>query len=301
MLELHAPLTTPFDAEEKIDFDAFLANLAWYDSQPLDGYLVNGSSGEAEMLTASEQNETLRLATQATKRPVLAGISATSVLATLHEIEAVQHLPLSGVLLRTPSYFGSQLDQVRYYREVADRSPLPIWIYQIPQNTGIKLDASTLQELSTHRNIVGIKDSLGDLSMLQEAKTRLGFRYLLGAANLIAPGVRCGAVGGILALADVVPVACRRLLNHLEQGQWVEAQHLQQSLIPLSRALGGSQGFGIAGLKAAVGLVAPTGGPPRRPLKPLSPAGLEALQALVRPWQEGQLMTRPTRDSQPSL
>ena len=281
MLELHAPLITPYNDRERIDLDAFARNLAWYETQPLDGYLINGSSGEAEMLTSAEQRELLQHTLALTRRPVLAGVSATSSYATLSEIEQLDGLALSGILLRTPSYFGSQLDQVSYYIEVAEHSAYPLLVYQIPQNTGVKLEASALDEIAAHPNIIGIKDSLGDLTLLQESSRPESFRYLLGAANLLLPGVRAGANGGILALANVVPTSCRRLLELIEAEEWTQAQELQCRLIPLNRALGGSQGYGIAGLKAAVAAVGLTGGYPRRPLKKITAPAEEQIRSLV--------------------
>jgi 4-hydroxy-2-oxoglutarate aldolase len=281
MFELYAPLITPFDKDENVDEQGFLNNLAWYDTQPLDGYLINGSSGEADMLSAAEQLRLLELTCQSTDRPIFAGIAPTSVRVAVEEIERLRELPLAAVLVRTPSYFGAQLEQRIFYRAVADASPHPIVIYQIPQNTGVKLDERTLYDLAQHPNIIGIKDSLGDLSLLQEVDPPDSFRYLLGAANLLLPGLRAGAVGGILALADVVPSACRALLDLAAAGEWEKAQQLQRGLIPLSRAIGGSRGYGIAGLKGAVELLGLCGGPPRRPLAPLKAEGRKNLRAMI--------------------
>ncbi len=281
MFELYAPLITPFDGDENVDYQGFVNNLAWYDAQPLDGYLVNGSSGEADMLSGTEQFQLVELACQHTGRPVFAGIAACSVRVAVEEIERLRDLPLAAVLLRTPSYFGSQLDQRLFYRTVAESSPHPIIIYQIPQNTGVKLDERTLYDLAQHPNIIGIKDSLGDLSLLQEVEAPDSFRYLLGAANLLLPGLRAGADGGILALANVIPGPCRQLLNFAEAGEWDQAHMLQRRLIPLNRAIGGSRGYGIAGLKGAVELLGLHGGRPRSPLSPLKAEGRKTLRALI--------------------
>lgn len=278
---LYAPLITPFDGEEGVDYEAYLDNLRWYETQPLDGYLINGSSGEAEMLTASEQLELLRLTRANTRRALFTGVSPTSVRGALDEVERLNAIELEAVLVRTPSYFGSQLDQRAFFLELAQASLHPIVIYQIPQNTGVRLDERVLADLAGHPNIVGIKDSLGDLSLLQEVVRPPHFRYLLGAANLLLAGLRAGAAGGILALADVVPGACRRLLDLAAAGRWQEADELQRRLIPLNRAIGASRGYGIGGLKGSVGLLGLAGGAPRRPLKPLSEEGANHLAALL--------------------
>lgn len=281
MPELYAPLITPFTPDESLDLEGFLKNLRWYESQPLDGYLINGSSGEADMLSSGEQLEMLEATCASTHRPILAGVAATSLRVALSEVQRLRHLRLQGVLVRTPSYFGSQLDQRLFYRELADASPHPIVIYQIPQNTGIKLDEDTLQELAHHPNIVAIKDSLGDLTLLQEVQPPADFRYYLGAANLLLAGLQAGAAGGILALANVVPAECRRLLDLFEAGEQDQAAQLQRRLIPLNRAIGGSRGYGIAGLKEAVALQGLIGGAPRRPLKPLAAGQRDTLRSLL--------------------
>lgn len=281
MFELYAPLITPFNADESVDREAFKSNLEWYDSQPLDGYLINGSSGEAEMLTPDEQHDLLELVCAHTNKAIFAGIAPTSLKQAEADIARLRHLTLIGVLVRTPSYFGSQLDQRQFYTELADLSPHPIFIYQIPQNTGIKLDERVLHDLIRHPNISGIKDSLGDLTMLQEVAPPPTFAYYFGAANLLLAGLRAGAVGGILALANVVPNQCRQLLDLAQAEKWEEAADLQRRLIPLNRAIGGSRGYGIAGLKAAVELRGLKGGSPRRPLKPLSPSEHDTLRELV--------------------
>lgn len=281
MSELYAPLITPFDDQESVDVDGFLKNLAWYEDRPLDGYLINGSSGEAEMLTREEQRHLLNVTRRHSERKLFFGIAPTSVRGAIDELAQLEGVALEGVLVRTPSYFGSQLDQAGFYREVAVASPWPIFIYQIPQNTGVKLDEMVLGKLMEHPNIGGIKDSLGDLSLLGEVNLRPGFRYLLGASNLLLAGVRGGAAGGILALANVVPEACRRLLDLAEAGEWEEAVALQRRLNPLNRAIGGSRGYGIAGLKAAVEARGLVGGAPRRPLRPLPEEEARELRRLV--------------------
>lgn len=281
MTELYAPLITPFDAAEGLDQEGFLSNLAFYEGKPLDGYLINGSSGEAEMLSFAEQVSLLRWARSATQRRLFFGLAPSSVKVALEEIQAIRDIAVDAVLVRTPSYFGSQFDQTLFYEELASRSPLPILIYQIPQNTGVRLTGDVLRRLAEHPNIIGIKDSLGDLSMLQEAAWPAGFSYYLGAANLMLSGLRSGAVGGILALANVVPDACRHLLDLFEQQRFEEAQALQRRLIPLGTALGGSRGFGMAGLKAAVECLGLAAGPPRRPLRSVCDDQREHLRALI--------------------
>ncbi len=288
MIQLFAPLVTPFQSDESIDEKAFVENFSRYGEAPLDGYLINGSSGEAEMLTQDERVRLVRLAVEQTDRKIIAGVAATSVRATLDELSQLAKLPLEAVLVRTPSYFGGQLDQVSYYREVAKASSFPVMVYQIPQCTGVRLTGSELGRIAGFENVYGVKDSLGDLSLLNEVKWPDGFRYFLGASALIQPGIAAGARGGILALANVVPELCRALLqSSADPERRDEARELQQRLIPLNRLIGGSRGFGIAGLKAACEMRGYKSGAPRRPLRGLSEAQRKELEEVVTSLETG--------------
>ena len=283
MIQLLAPLVTPFASDESLDRAAFIKNLKKYDDAPLDGYLINGTSGEAEMLSSSERVELVKFAIDNTDRTVIAGLASTSVQAGLAELEQLGALNLKAVLIRTPSYYGGQLDQIAYFHAMADYSRHPIMIYQIPQCTGLKLTGQELREISQHPNVVGVKDSQGDLAMLNEVSWPSRFRYFLGASAVIQPGLAAGAHGGILALANVVPELCRELLDlSADPTRVVQARSLQQKLIPLNRLLGGSRGFGIAGLKAACDMRGYSGGPPRRPLRGLNDAQRKELDRVLR-------------------
>jgi dihydrodipicolinate synthase/N-acetylneuraminate lyase len=283
MIQLFAPLVTPFAHDESLDRKAILENLERYSKTPLDGYLVNGTSGEAEMLTERERLAMVRLVVENTDRPVVAGLAPTSIRAGLKEMESLGTLPLKALLIRTPSYYGSQLDQVEFYHTLAQESPHPVMVYQIPQCTGLKLAGDQLQAIAEHPNIVGVKDSLGDLALLNEVRWPQRFQYFLGASALIQPGLAAGAHGGILALANVVPELCRELLDlSADPMRTSEARALQQKLIPLNRLLGGSRGFGVAGLKAACEMRGYNGGLPRRPLRKLSEAQREELDRVLQ-------------------
>ena len=282
MAPLFAPLITPFTDQENVDLDMMSRNLEKYEQLPLTGYLVNGSSGEADMLSQSERVALVERVSKESRRPIMAGIVASSVVEAKRQIDSHHDLRIETFLVRTPGYYGKQFDQVDFFHQLATHSERPIMVYQIPQYTGIKLSGEQLSRIAEHPNVVGIKDSLGDLSLLNEVSWPSRFQYFLGASALIQPGLAAGADGGILALANVVPQHCRKLLDLSTQAENLEpARRLQQHLIPLNRALGGSRGFGLAGLKEACRLVGFEVGRLRSPLKPLPSGGTEQLQALL--------------------
>jgi 4-hydroxy-2-oxoglutarate aldolase len=155
-------------------------------------------------------------------------------------------------------------------------------VYNMPGNTaGVDLDAETAILLSSHPNIVGMKDSGGDLAKLAQiaANARPGFQMLAGSAGFLLPALAVGATGAIAALANIAPVECLQLLTLWQEGRLVEARSLQARLVPVNTAV--TAGYGVAGLKAALQLVAEYGGNPRRPLLPLGEEAQRRLRALL--------------------
>ncbi len=281
MPELYAPLLTPFRDDESLDADALTQNVAWYDRCELTGYVLNGTSGEADMLTFAEHLEVARVVRQATQRRLLFGLVAQSLHTALKQMEQIAELGVDAVLARTPSCFGKQLDQVDFYIALAEASPLPVLIYQIPQNTGVRLTPEVLEELAEHPKILGIKDSLGDLALLQGTELPEDFAYYFGNSNLILAALQAGATGGILGLANVKPRLCGDLIKAFEAGDLPKALAAQRRLIILGRILGSSNGFGLAGLKAGLEMEGFRAGKPRRPLKRLSQAQYQQLEDLL--------------------
>jgi len=146
---------------------------------------------------------------------------------------------------------------------------VPVLLYNFTAVTGVNLPVSAVVRLSTHPNIVGMKESGGDVAQLADlvASTPPSFQLLAGSASTMYAAMCVGVGGAILALAAVVPEACMRLFTLTQQGQHGEARARQQQLVPLSRLL---SSHGVAGLKAALRITGIDAGVPRRPLAPAS-------------------------------
>jgi 4-hydroxy-2-oxoglutarate aldolase len=169
-----------------------------------------------------------------------------------------------------------------HYRAVADASPLPVVLYNMPGNAaGIDLDAETVLALAEHANIVGLKDSSGNVAKLAQVAGQApeGFDVLAGSAGFLLPALAVGASGAIAALANVAPRACLELLALWEARRLEEARALQARLVAPNTAV--TSGYGVAGLKAALKLVAGYGGEPRPPLLPLGEAERGRLRTLL--------------------
>ena len=280
-----AALTTPFAGDE-IAVEGFKKNILHYNTTGLAGYVVLGSTGEAVLLNDAE-SEKLVAAARATAGPdmmVIAGASRESTRMTVEFASRLAGLGADAVLLKPPHYYKSLLSQdlvKRYYFDVADKSPVPLLIYNIPQNTGISVEPSTVIELSHHPNIAGIKDSSGVLSNLTEVVpgVRPDFHFLLGTGNIFLAGLLLGGSGGILALATAVPELCVEVKTLYRRGKLAEARKLQLDLAPLNKVL--TQTMGIPAIKHALDLLGYAGGAPRPPLLPLDEAGKAQVRSLL--------------------
>jgi 4-hydroxy-2-oxoglutarate aldolase len=280
-----AALTTPFAGDE-IAIDGFRKNILRYNTTGLAGYVVLGSTGEAVLLEDAE-SEKLVAAARATAAPemkVIAGASRESTRLTIEVASRLAGLGADAVLIKPPHYYKSLMKQEvikHYYFEVADKSPVPVLIYNIPQNTGISVDPSTVIELSRHPNMAGVKDSSGALSNLADVVpgVRPDFRFLLGAGSIFLAGLLLGASGGVLAMAAAVPDLCVQIQVLFRRGKLVEARQLQLDLTPLNKAL--TQTLGIPAIKHALDLLGYAGGAPRPPLLPLDEAGKDQVRGLL--------------------
>jgi 4-hydroxy-2-oxoglutarate aldolase len=280
-----AALTTPF-AGDDIAVDEFRKNILRYNTTGLAGYVVLGSTGEAVLL-GDDESEKLVAAARATASPemkVIAGASRESTRLTIEFTNRLAGLGADAVLIKPPHYYKSQMNQEaikHYYFEVADKSAVPVLIYNIPQNTGISVDPTTVVELSRHPNIAGVKDSSGVLSNLTDVLpgVRPDFRFLLGAGSIFLAGLLLGSSGSILALAAAVPDLCVQVHVLFRRGKLIEARQLQLDLAPLNKAL--NQTLGIPAIKYALDLLGYTGGLPRPPLLPLDETGKDLVRSLL--------------------
>jgi 4-hydroxy-2-oxoglutarate aldolase len=215
---------------------------------------------------------------------LLAGTGNESTFATIKLVERLAAIGADAAMVITPSYFKSKMDGAalrRHFWAVADRSPIPIIIYNIPANTGVDISAETVLELAKHPNIISLKDSSGNLVKLGEIlrSTPVHFQVLAGAASFLYAAMVLGAVGGIAALANVAPEMCCQLHETVRQGRHEEARQLQLRLIPANNAV--TSRFGVPGLKQALDSVGYYGGPPRSPLAPLDLAQQATLRSIL--------------------
>jgi 4-hydroxy-2-oxoglutarate aldolase len=186
------------------------------------------------------------------------------------------------VLVRTPAYYKSQMTAdvfVRHFTAVADASRVPVLLYDAPAFTGVTLPVAAVAKLAEHANIIGVKESAPDIGLVCDfvGSAPRDFQVLVGSAPTLYASLCVGAVGGIVAVACVVPDLCVRLLTLVQEGRHDEALMLQRQLTPLARSV--TSVYGVGGLKAALDLAGYIGGNPRAPLGPASPQAAEVIRA----------------------
>ena len=268
-------LVTPFLADESVSLAGVRENICRYNDTGVAGYVVLGSTGETVMLTREEADAVLAIAKEAAspQKLLIAGTGAESTAETITRTKRAAELGYPLALVKTPYYYKPVYrgeTYIRHYRAVADTSPIPILLYSVPQFTGISLETPEILALADHPNIVGIKDSSGNVQRVAEvvAGAPADFRVLTGGAAVIYPALAVGARGAILALAAALPEKCAELHSLFQRGQHEQARQLQLLLAQASKRIVSENG--IAGVKYAMDLRGYHGGLPRLPLLPLS-------------------------------
>src|SRR5450432_1920387 len=304
------PITTPFYPDGNVYFKKIEHNVERYSKTPAAGLVVLGSTGEAVMLSDDERREVLKVAREATapNKVLIAGTGMESAVETLRLTEYAAGLGYDAALVRTPHFYKRAMqpaNMLAFFRTVADRSPLPVLIYNVPPFTGYDMPADLVIELASHPNIIGIKESGGDIekvrrmvegtrqvkraatvtetfeavtprmlkasiggnggggelvqvaglggvkpssssvsvSVVSGIKTRqkeVGFQVLAGLAQKLEPSLQAGAVGAVLAFADVAPTTCYEIYAAWKEGD-AGLAHLKQERITKAAQRVGSE------------------------------------------------------------
>ncbi|MGH9393764.1 MAG: dihydrodipicolinate synthase family protein, partial [Terriglobales bacterium] len=299
-----AALTTPMQSDGELALERLEQNLLRYQGTPLRGYLVLGSSGEAIALEREEKLAVLRCAARAAAaggKLLLAGTGEESLRATLAMTAEAAALGYHAAVVRTPHYYKKAVTAAAlagFYRAVADHSPIPVVLYNIPPLTGVDLGLETILELAQHPNIAGLKESSGNLEKLVRlAALRPDFAVMVGGAATIYPSLCVGAAGAILALAAAAPEACCEVEAAFRSGDHDLALAAQRALLPACKAF---EPLSIPGLKAAVDAGGYFGGPPRLPLLAVTPAQSQAIAAALAGLRADCVATRGGRAACPA-
>ena len=283
-----APITTPFDPTTGEVTPVHLRdNVLRLVHDGLDGVVVAGSTGESALLDPDEQRRMVAWVRDVLpdQRWLVAGTGAESTRQAVALTRAAGAEGADAVLVRPPSYYSAAVSPaslVDYYRAVAEASPIPVLVYNIPKYTHLPVAAALLQQLASHPNIVGVKDSSGDVKNLAAYRDAVPrWSVLVGSGSLLYAGLELGCDGGILAVACFAAQLCAGMLAAFRAGDRTRAGNLQERLLPLDKEIVAK--LGPAGVKAAMDAVGGGlyGGPVRAPLAPVAAADRERVAKLV--------------------
>lgn len=280
------PLPTSFDSKEDLAFDKMEDNIKVLSAYNLSGFLVLGSNGELVHLSEKEKEDVFVVARKAISngKLMIAGVGGQSTRETIVLTKTAVKAGADAALVLNPFYFKGLMTTEAlkaHYFAIADISDIPIIIYNMPANSGMDMSADTILELSTHPNIIGLKDSGGNIAKLGDIRLKVKpeFQILAGGAGFLIPAMSVGAVGGILALANIAPSYCIEMYEAFISGDISKARNVQLNVIPVNTAI--TRKWGVPALKEAMDYLGLYGGPLRKPLLPLDPEKKSVLISLI--------------------
>ena len=318
------PLPTPFKEDGALDLEALRSNVEKLNATGLTGYLALGSNSEAVHVTPEEASQVFVMVKKAAAsgKVVIGGTGQLSTAATIEMTRRAADAGCDAALVVTPFYYKNSMTGEalkKHYFTIADQSPIPVMIYNVPANTGLNIASSVVAEIAQHPNVIGTKDSAGDINQIAEtvrltrgkmqeaggkqperneamlkqahfstttslrsasAGDANEFVVFSGNYGAMLPSLSFGVNGGILAVANIAPNECVEIYELFQQGRSAEAGELHLRLLPVARAV--TSQFGVPGLKAAMDLLGYRGGYPRLPLLPLGASQRAELEKVLR-------------------
>jgi 4-hydroxy-2-oxoglutarate aldolase len=267
---IFAPIPTPFKNDE-IDYEALEHNLVKWGKSSLTGVVVLGSNGEFAYLSHDEKVELMKFVRDNLPKDkmVIAGTGCETTKETIELSQKAADIGCDAALILTPHYYkGAMNDSAlhKYFTDVADAITIPVMLYNMPRNAGLNMSSSLVNSLAKHNNIVGIKDSSGNIVQISEicAGTPDDFSVFAGSGSFLYTALAVGAVGGTLAVANIMPEQSVELFNNFNKGNFEKAKEIQFLLLDPNKAV--TSQYGISGLKAALDLLGYIGGEVRRPM-----------------------------------
>lgn len=283
---VYPPMLTPFKEKGQLDIENHLFNMERWNATPLSGYLVLGSNSEAAYLTESEKLFLIEKTAEVVPedRLLIAGTGMESTQETISLTQKAAERGAKAALILTPFYYlGNMTDDAlsQHFLKIADAVEIPVLIYNVPKFAHINVSNHLLTSLKDHPNIIGMKDSAGNIGQLIQYQSIINknFNLLVGTAALWYPALTLGIKGGIMALANIFPNECFQIQSLVNQGNWDDAEKLYRILYPVNQAITAT--YGVAGLKYAADLLGYKGGHVRSPLRSLNDTQKKAIQEII--------------------
>ncbi|UXN66812.1 dihydrodipicolinate synthase family protein (plasmid) [Phyllobacterium sp. A18/5-2] len=278
---LNLALTTPFDAEGRIDFGRLEENLERYLALGIPGFVLSSGTGMHVYLSKEESKQLVQRGSK-----IINGrakiVAQTSALLSQDVVERTRHAAdcgVDGVMVLPPFFEGPTDDQgiIDFYVEVA-KAGLPVIGYNVPQAVGVEVSPSLLKHLGDIPGFCAVKDSSGDLGK-QASLMRTGLAVMNGADHLVPYALYAGCSGLIWGGANIAPRTCLALVAAASERKWVEAREIWSVLEPVMSLLW--DGDYVQSVYAAAELTGYGAGSPRKPLRGLSSERIEAVKAVL--------------------
>lgn len=276
-----APMITPFTKEGALDREALHRNVSKLTETRLAGLFILGSNGEAAFLTDDEQLEVVRITRAAlgADKLLMVGASKQSAYAAVSFLRDAASYGADCFSVLTPSFFASAMDDdalIRFYTDIADASPAPIFIYNCPKYAAsVAASPEAVRVLSRHANIAGIKESSSRAIEYADLQSE-DFSVISGSVNSVLSLLKKGSRGGVLSMSNYLPDETAALVELWDAGKTEDAEALSAELIRLNRLVSGR--CGVAGIKAACDLMGYRGGSVRSPLRDCTTAERELIR-----------------------
>lgn len=273
-------LVTPFTKTGELDIKAFQKNVRILAETGIEGFVIAGSNGEGPYLEPGERERLVR-SVRRRKTHLMVGIAGESTRLALQQVEEAEAAGADSVLVMTPtaSARGRGEAMVTHYRTIADKSSLPVYVYSVPLMTAYSLPVDLVGKLSKHDNIVGMKDSSGDVVRLQAIIDETPGSFLLysGSSRALTGAMAVGCHGAITGSGNYLPKLVQETLSRAKENP-ISARRLQKRLSSISSAV---ESHGVPGVKVAAQAAGLSPGHPRLPLTRL-PKGVEtSIQKLI--------------------
>lgn len=279
------PLVTPFQSDESLDEDALRRVIRYVLSGGVHGIFIAGSTGEAYTMDNKTRTRAFEVALDEVngKVPVFAGTAHISTSETIACTKMAESIGVDAVSLVTPYFITPTESEIyEHYCSIAKSTNLPVILYNNPDRTGINIPVHTIKRLSRIDNIVGIKDSSGDMTYVAEIinNTNDSFSFFCGKDTIIYSTLVTGGNGAVPASGNVAPALIVDLFNAVKRGDFNQARDIQFKLSPLRNAF--SLGSFPVVLKESLNLIGVDVGTTRLPIKPLSTDNRSKLNTILK-------------------
>ncbi len=281
---LYVALVTPF-REDRVHVPVLKKLIVDLMGKGVDGLVPLGTTGEVSVLKPAERDEVIAATVEAAagRIPVVVGAGTNDTAVSIERVKRAAELGASGALVICPYYNRpSQEGLFRHFTAIAEASPIPLILYNIPGRTSVNLLPQTLARICEHPNIVGIKEASGNLDQISEILVRCGrhLTVLAGDDSLLLPVLACGGRGAISAAANVVPAQMKEIMKYYFAGRVLEAAQMHLALWPLLKTL--FIETNPAAIKEALGMMGYDVGSVRLPLAPLQDENRRTLAEELR-------------------